>query len=142
MKGKIALVISIMSWLGLGLGLGIIAEILGVPDIWENRPGPIHEALVLVLAVMSLMLAWRVYHWVISGQFDGDIPKESHTKWLFWLVGLTAYSLVLIVLYRARIPEFLEHIIVLGCVAGLGWFGWLQGFKAQDRQSTDFRPDE
>ena len=136
MKEKIALVISIISWLGLSTGLGFIVEILGVP-ILEERYGAAHETLgFLVLFIISPMLAWRVYHWVVSGQFDGNIPKESHTKWLFWLAGLTAYSLLLILLYRARIPELLELIIVFGSSAGLLYRSWLQSFKAQYRQST------
>lgn len=136
MKEKIALVISIIFWFCLGMGLGFIVEILGVP-IFEDPYTAAHETLrFLVFFIISPMLAWRVYHWVVSGQFNGNIPKESHTQWLFWLAGLTAYSLLLILLYRARIPELLELIIVLGFGAGLLFFSWLQSLKAQDRQST------
>jgi hypothetical protein len=139
MKEKIAVAISIISFALIYFGLDTIADTLGVPTYIdfgetvtvtrgsgrysydEDIDGESTDVGMFIL-IASIMLAWRIYHWVVSGKFNGNISKESHTTWLFWLVGMTAYILVTTPIWQIDMPGILQRIIVLGCGAGIAWF--------------------
>jgi hypothetical protein len=141
MKEKIAVAISFISFGLIYFGLDTIADTLGVPtyiDFGEtvtvtrgSGPGSYDEDINgertdvgVFIFFASIMLAWRIYHWIVSGKFGGNISKESHTTWLFWLLGMTSYILVTTPIWQIEMPGILQHIIVFGCGAGIAWFGY------------------
>lgn len=141
MKEKIAVVISIVSFGLIYFGLDTVADTLGVPTYIdfgetvsvtrgsgrysydEEIDGESTDVGIFIM-IASIMLAWRVYHWVISGKVHGNIKRESHITWLFWLLGMTAYVLVTTPIWKIDMPSMLQRIIVLGCGAGIAWFAY------------------
>ena len=139
MKGKIAVAISIISFGLIYFGMDTIADALGVPTYIdfgetvtvtrgsgrysydEDIDGESTDVGMFIF-ISSIMLAWRVYHWVASGKFDGDISKQSHTTWLFWLTGMATYVVVTTPIWQIDMPGILQRIIVFGCGAGIAYF--------------------
>lgn len=139
MKNKIALAVSIITFGLIYFGLDSIADVLGVPTYIdfgetitvtrgsgrysydEDISGESTDVGIFIM-IASIMLAWRIYHWVISGNIKGNISKESHYTWLFWIMGMTAYILLTTPIWKIDMPVVLQRIIVLACGAGIAWF--------------------
>ena len=139
MKEKIAVAISIISFALIHFGLDTIADTLGALTYIdfgetvtvtrgsgryyydEDIDGESTDV-GMFIHIASIMLAWRTYHWVVSGKLNGNISKETHTTWLFWLVGMAAYILITTPIWQIEMPGILQRLIVLACGAGIGWF--------------------
>lgn len=139
MKEKSAIALSIFSFALIYFGLDAVADFLGVPtyidfgetvtvtrgsgrySYEEDIDGESTDVGIYIL-IVSIMLAWRVYHWVISGNIKGDLSKESHTTWFYWLGGITTYILVATPVWYIDMPAIMQRIVVLVCGAGIAWF--------------------
>ena len=139
MKEKIALIVSIISFALIYYGMDTIADTLGVPTYIdfgetitvtrgsgrysydEDIDGESTDVGIYIM-IASIMLAWRIYHWIISGNIKGNISRESHTTWLFWLFGMSAYILVTTPIWQINMHDGLQRVLVLGIGAGIAWF--------------------
>jgi len=138
-KEKIAIVISILAFGLLYFCMDTVADSLGVPtyidfdetvtvtrgsgrySYEEDIDGESTDVGIYIL-IVSIMLAWRVYHWIISGKMNGNIPVESHITWLYWLLGMSTYILVTTSLWQIEMPGFIQRFAVLALGAGVVWF--------------------
>lgn len=139
MKGKIAVAISILAFGIFYFCMDFVADTLGVPTYIdfaetitvtrgsgrysydEDIDGTSTDVGMFIL-IASIMLAWRVYYWVISGKMSGNIPVERHITWLYWLLGMFTYILVTTPLWHFQMPGFIQRIAVLAIGAGVAWF--------------------
>lgn len=139
MKEKIAVVVSIFAFGLFYFCMDTVADSLGVPTYIdfgetvtvtrgsgrysydEEIDGTSTDVGTFIL-IASIMLAWRVYHWVISGKVNGNISIESHTTWLYWLLGMSTYILITTPLWHIEIPGFIQRIGALALGAGVAWF--------------------
>jgi hypothetical protein len=139
MKAKIAVAISVLAFGIFYFCMDFAADSLGVPTYIdfgetitvtrgsgrysydEDIDGTSTDVGVFIL-IASIMLAWRVYHLVISGKISGNISVESHITWLYWLLGMSAYILVTTPLWQIEMPGFIQRIAVLALGAGVAWF--------------------
>lgn len=141
MKEKIAVVISVGAFGLIYFGLDTIADALGASTYidfgetisvtrgsglssYEEDIGGETTDVGIYLMVASIMLSWRVYHWVVSGTIYGNISRESHITWLTWILGMSAYILLTTPIWNIEMPGILHLIIVLGCGAGIAWFAY------------------
>jgi hypothetical protein len=148
MKEKIAVVVSIAAFFGLYISLDLTAGLLGVPTYIdygetitvtrgsgrysydEDVSGSTTDVGMFILA-LSGMLAWRIFHWIKSGNLNGNIPSKSHTTWLYWLLGMTAYILITTPIWYIDISPTIQRVIVLACGAGIARFTYLKHEDAQ-----------
>jgi len=132
MKTIIASTMGIVSFVMIYIGLNAVANFLEVPTYVnyeetitvirgsgrysydEEIDGEQTEVSVFIVAA-SIMLAWRVYHWFISGRIRGSIPKKTHITWSFWMLGITSYILITTPIWAADIPEIAKGIATLSC---------------------------
>ena len=135
MKKKIAIALSIFFFGLASIGMCILADSLGISVYTdygetvtithryyeEESDGRITEVGWFIM-FFNAMLAWRMYRWVVSGKFDGDISIESHTKWLFWLAGMSAFLLVNALILQIEMNGHFQRIIQTGCSVGIAWF--------------------
>lgn len=139
MKGKIAVAISIIAFGIFYYCMDFAADSLGVPTYidfgetvtvtrgsgrysYDEEIDGTSTDVGMFILIASIMLAWRVYHWVISGRVNGDISIESHTTWLYWLLGMSTYILITTPLWHIEIPTFIQRIGALALGAGVAWF--------------------
>lgn len=132
MKTKIALTMSIISFVLIHTGLNAAADFFEIPTYInygetitvirgsgrysydEEIDGEKTEAGVFIV-IASIMLAWRVYHWFLSGRILGSIPKKSHITWSFWMLGITSYILITTPIWAVDIPGIAKRIAALSC---------------------------
>lgn len=139
MKEKIAVLVSICAFALFYFCLDTVANLLGVPTYIsfgktvtvnrgsgrysydEESDGASTDVGEFVL-IASIMLAWRVYRWIVSGRMNGCISIENHTAWLYWLIGMFTYILITTPLWHMDLPVFIQRIGALAIGAGLAWF--------------------
>lgn len=139
MKEKIAIVVSIFAFGLFYFCMDTMADSLGVPTYidfgetvtvtsgsglysYDEEIDGISTDVRIYILIAGIMLAWRVYHWVISGKMNGNIPVESRITWLYWLLGMSTYILITTPLWHIEMPGFIQRIAVLALGAGVAWF--------------------
>lgn len=122
MRKTSAFIVATASVLLLHFGIKTLAHYLDLPLAWSADEGVLlmggggrfaYEEEVFggstgfgtYAIVVSLMLGWRVFHWVMTGSWDGDLTVKSKAAWLAWLIGLTAYILGLSIYVLLDLPE-------------------------------------
>jgi hypothetical protein len=127
--------------------MSIIVSILGIPTYidfgetvtvmrgsgwssYEDEISGVTTDIGFFIIIASGMLAWRVYHWVISGEISGDLPIESRITWRYWLAGLFSYVLISTPLLYMEIHGFLQRIIALSMAIGVARFFYLKHAEA------------
>ena len=108
-RGKISLVVSIIAFGFIYFGFDTAADAIGVPTyidfdetITVTRGSGRYSYEVdidgestdvgIYIMIASIMLAWRIYHWVLTGKVNGEISRESHITWMHWLLGMMEVS--------------------------------------------------
>ncbi|MEX1670460.1 hypothetical protein AB4876_16180 [Zhongshania guokunii] len=141
MKEKIAIGIGIVSFGFIDYGLGLLADILGLPRYFDLGDGAIvtrgsgrysydqetiggSTDISYYFLFVSAMFAWRVYHWALSGKIRGNIPLESRITWSFWFFGMTAYIVVTTPIWKIDMPSIVQRLVVLICAGGIAWVAY------------------
>lgn len=120
MRNKIAVAVSLAFFCFFYFGLDMTADALGVPLYIDGVDTGVGISLIL----FSILLAWRVYHWVLSGEVYGNIPKESHITWLFWLLSLLAFILSATMIRHIEVSSVIQRIAVLGSGVFIAWVAY------------------
>jgi hypothetical protein len=120
MRDKIAVAVSLVFFCFFYFGSDMAADALGVPMYIDGAGTGVGVCLIL----FSILLAWRVYHWVVSGKVHGNIPKESHITWLFWLLSLLAFILSATIIRHIEVSSVIQRIAVLGSGVFIAWVAY------------------
>ncbi len=139
MRQKIAIGISIAACISLYIGMNVLAKALEFPtyiDFGETTTvtrgsgrysydeeidGETTDVGFYIL-IVSVMLAWRIYHWVLSGKPGGNLPLGQRITWRYWFLGLTAFVVLTTPIWESAVPDALEGVLVLAIGAGIAWF--------------------
>jgi hypothetical protein len=149
-REKISLVVSIIAFGFIYFGFDTAADAIGVPTYidfgetitvtrgsyrysYEDDIDGESTDVGIFIMIASIMLAWRIYHWLLTGKINGEISRESHITWIHWLLGMTAYILITTPIWHINMPSFLQRITVLGCGAGIAWLASNMHAKAITR---------
>lgn len=126
MRNITATIISILAFGGVYFAFNVTANATGIPLFRDMEFDSYTTDFGMYAFIVSVMLAWRVYHWVLSGGIAGNISIESHITWVYWLVGMTIYILLIIPLSYIEMPALLHRMIILICAVGLILLGLRQ----------------
>lgn len=147
MREKFAIGVSILVFVALYFGLDALANILGIPtyiDFGETitvtrgggRSSYDEEIdgqttdVGLYILIASAMLAWRAFHWVVSGKPGGNLKREHRITWFHWFTGLTVYVVITTTIWHIDIPAILQRLLVLGVGVGIAVFFYKKHQKA------------
>jgi len=132
MRNAIAIVCSILCFLTVYLGLGEIADFLGVETyvhfdetIVVNRgmydeeiEGDSTDVGMYVLFV-AVMLSVRLYLWLKVGSIDGGMSQNAKQLWSYWFLGVSLYILTTTPIYYLDLPFFLELLLQLTVIIAI-----------------------
>jgi len=134
---KIASIVSIFVYLCLVFGSYFLADVIGLTVFinyedtvvtshryWEEESDGHYTDLGWFIHIVSGMLAWRVYHWFVSGRLNGNISKKSRRSWLIWITGMSIYIFSSTLLSFVVLNNSLLSILQLSCAVIIFWFGW------------------
>jgi len=80
--------------------------------------------------IISSMLGWRLYHWLISGKTSGNLEYRSRLTWKYVFIGLTIVTILTETMYMFN----LHHLILkFGSLAILIVTGWLLFISYSDK---------
>jgi len=147
MREKFAIGVSILAFVALYIGLGALADVLVVPrtliPVKQSIVGPYLTAadtlkrltvtpsmLASIFLIASAMLAWRAYHWVVSGKPGGNLKREQRITWFHWFAGLTVYVVITTPFGTSIYRQFFQRFLVLGVGVGTAAFFYKKHQKA------------
>lgn len=154
MRSKIALIGSICAFGTIYAALYSLAHAVGLPtyiDFGEtivvtrgSGPARYDEEISgqttdvgLYALLASLMLAWRGYHWILSGRLSGNLDREASALWKYWFLGSTAYVLISTPVWNIPIPFGVQRLLVLAIGAGVARFAYVRYGKLQVSWRSD-----
>ncbi len=123
-RGSIAVVSSIVAFIVLFYILNELADFLGAVTYigmgeeslltsWGDETSGSITLVGYFVIVINGMLAWRVYHWVLSGKLQGDLKEKQRKMWM----SCFAFQL-LYISFTIRIHSIIRYFLV-PCLAGL-----------------------
>ncbi|QXZ11695.1 hypothetical protein KVQ82_16515 [Pseudomonas sp. AO-1] len=139
MRGKIALAGSIVSFVGVFWLIGIIASLLGLPVFidygasqtitrgsgrysYDEEVDGAMTDVGLFQVVIAGMIAWRIYHLILTGSFVHDLSVKSRRSWWAFFIAALAYITVVTPISLIEMPGFVTRCISLGVLAALFFF--------------------
>ena len=154
-KDKIALGISIVGCILLYFILNALVAMIGEPTyidfgktitvsrdggLWEEDINGEATDIGFYIIIVSVMLSWRIYHWVISGKLSGGLRADQRIAWFYWLLGLTAYILLTTPIWNIKMPGIIHRVLVITIGVGIGRFSYRKCqaslSKVRNEQST------
>ena len=150
MSEKLAGTLSIIVTVGMIIGLIILSEKLGFAfhiDYGETiiidhglydeeKDGDISNVGLYIL-IISSMLGWRLYHWLISGKIFGHLRYAQMIGWKYWFIGLTIVTVLTEIIYNMF---DLHHLILkFGTLAIYILTGWLLFTRYSDKIDKHYK---
>ncbi|MGV6475345.1 hypothetical protein [Azotobacter vinelandii] len=138
MRSKISIMVSVIAAIGIYLGLNFVAEEIGIPT-YIDYGGPVtitHGSgrysyddevtggstdFGFYIMILSVMLAWRLYH-LVDFRLGGEpLRDESKASWFQWLAGFTAYISITTPIWFLEFPSFVVRIASLVVAAAIAF---------------------
>lgn len=69
--------------------------------------------IVYLEALLSILLSWRIYRWVLTGNLRGDLSPRQRLQWRCWLIGGTAYIVPTTAVAALELALWLHQAIVV-----------------------------
>jgi hypothetical protein len=130
MRTKIAFVVSISALVSLYIGMQMLAKHLGLAtyeDFGEavtiSRGGGRYSYddevegattdLGYYILIISAMLAWRIFHWVLSGKINGNLRVDQKLLWSSWFWGMSTFIVLSTPIWQIEMTGFLQRILVM-----------------------------
>ena len=134
MSEKLAGIFSMIMVVGMIVGLIILSEKLGFTfDIDygetitidhgiydEEKSGAISNVGWYIL-IISSMLGWRLYHWLISGKMSGNLEYRSRLTWKYVFIGLTIVTILTETMYMFNLHHLILKFSSLAILIVTGW---------------------
>lgn len=133
MREKVALAISLIFFGFFYLLADMAAGALGAPTYIDG----VSTGVGLCIMVSSILLAWRVFHWVLSGKVHGNIRKDSHITWLFWLLSMLAFIFSVAIIRNIELSSTIQRMAVLGCAIFIAWLAYTKHTETMRKFRSD-----
>lgn len=145
MNKKIAGTLSVIITFIAILGLNILSDKLGFTtyidygetitiehQFYEEEKDGYMSNVGWYILIVTSMLGWRLYHWLISGKIFGNLKYEQRLIWNYWFIGATIVTLLTEIIYMFDLHYLILRFCSFAILVVTAW----TLFKSYDKKLT------